>query len=122
MKSLLIFILAFIAIPCKAQSPNQESLCGTFYNKSKNLEFNYEYRLQLNANGSFILNEKLTDANPQCTGNWKRINQDTIFLKCSAVPVTEMLSNGYMNKREYKLEIVGNNKIKYNGVILKRMK
>lgn len=108
---------------CKAQRPNPASMNGTFYNKSKNLDFNYEYKLQLNADGSFFLNEKHKDANPQCKGNWMRIGQDTIFLKCSeVVEATEMLSNGYMSKREYKLEIVGKNRIRYNdGVILKRI-
>lgn len=123
MKNFLIYILAIAAlVACKAQSSSQQSIYGTFYNRSKNLDFNYEYKLQLNVDGSFLLNEKHKDANPQCKGNWKRIGQDTIFLKCSeVVDATEMLSNGYMNKREYKLKIVDKNRIRYNGVILKRI-
>jgi len=55
MKNLFIYILAIIAlIACKAQGLNQESIYGTFYNGSKNLDFNYEYKLQLNADGSFF--------------------------------------------------------------------
>lgn len=123
MRNLFIYILAVVAlISCKVQNLSQESMYGTFYNRSKNLDFNYEYKLELNDNGSFFLNEKHKDATPQCKGSWKRVGQDTILLKCNeVVEVTEMLSSGYMNKREYKLQIIGKNKISFNGVILKRI-
>ncbi|RZL62951.1 MAG: hypothetical protein EOO93_08225 [Pedobacter sp.] len=123
MKNLYIYLLGiFTLTACKAQVLNQELIYGTFYNGSRNLDFNYKYKLQLNADGSFFLIEKHKDGNPQCEGHWKRIDQNIILLKCNEVNVTEMLSNRYMSKREYKLEIVDRNKIKYNGILLKRIK
>ena len=124
MKKTFIFIIIIVLfLSCKAQKIDQEVIQGTFYKLNKDRYLSSSYTLELHKDGSFALNEKHQDANPQCKGKWTIENDKFIVLKCDEVKdVTETLTNGYMNKREQKLLIINRNKIKYNDVVLKRKK
>lgn len=122
MKKVLIYSIAMILfLPCKAQKIDRETIQGTFYRRNKDRDFSSSYTLELHSDGSFLLIEKLFEANPQCKGKWELEDNKFIVLKCNDVnDVVETVTNGYMNKREQKLLIISRNKIRYNDVILKR--
>ena len=108
-------------LPCKAQKIDRETIQGTFYRRNKDRDFSSSYTLELHSDGSFLLIEKLFEANPQCKGKWELEDNKFIVLKCNDVnDVVETVTNGYMNKREQKLLIISRNKIRYNDVIFKR--
>ena len=122
MRKFLIYMIAMVLfLSCKAQKIDQQTIQGTFHKLNKGRDFNSSYAIELHNDGSFILKETHQDANPQCSGKWKIEDGKFVVLKCDEVKdVTETLTNGYMNKREYKLLIINKNKIKYNDVVLKR--
>jgi hypothetical protein len=124
MRKFLIYAIAMVLfLSCKAQKIEQELIQGTFYKLNKDRHFSSSYTLELHSDGSFLLQEKLHEANPQCQGRWTIEDNKFVVLKCDDVKdVTETLTNGYMNKREHKLLIISRNKVKYNDVVLKRKK
>jgi hypothetical protein len=77
----------------------------------------------LNPDSTFSIVIQVQDAQPQCNGTWEMIDREFILLKCSedANPY-EMLSSGYMNQKENKLQVINRNKIKFKDVVLKRKK
>lgn len=112
-----IAVISFI-FSCKT-SQNLKSFYGEYYKKGKD----FEYSLLLNANNTFMLETKYQDANPTCVGKWKKTNDNEIQLMCNDTESpTEMLSSGYMNEREHKIEIISKNKIKFKNVILNKLK
>lgn len=118
---ILISVMSCVFISCNTLKIEQNNIMSTFYKKGSKNGFNYEYTLKLNKDNSFFLSHKVHGANPQCKGQWKQ-SEDTIFLTCNEEnEVSIMLSNGYMNEREYTLKVISNNKIKINNIILKRI-
>ncbi|ALM08803.1 hypothetical protein SB49_14060 [Sediminicola sp. YIK13] len=114
----IIYIVIISSIfSCKALK-NEQSIYGEYYKKGKD----FEYSLSLNADSTFSLKTKYQDANPMCTGQWQKMNSSEIQLKCDVTKdPTEMLSSGYMNEREHKIEFISRDKIKFKNVILKRI-
>lgn len=83
--------------------------------------FRENYFLNLQKD-SFTIKFTPLDASPLCTGSWI-LRGDTISLKCYEEKViTNMLSNGYMNNREYQIKIINKDSLKliHENVILKR--
>lgn len=116
-------IVFLIFLSCRALNIGNVPITGTFYKRGENLGFNFEYKLELKEDGTFYLEEKLMDANPQCKGKWERVGKDSILLKCDSIAnVNEMLTNGYMNSREQILKIVSKDGLKYKEIVLKRIK
>jgi len=119
MKKLGIFCCIFFLIcSCIAK----KNLYGNFQYRGVSNGFPKEYDLLLKKD-SFSLSYKSQDAAPSCVGKWK-IFQDTLYLRCNKENiVTNMLSNGYMNQRNYKLKIIGSKKLmimKENIVLSKK--
>ncbi len=113
----------FLIFSCSTLKLDNDNITGVFYKKGSNkYGFNYEYKLELNKDKSFKLVQKIQDANPSCEGSWS-IHNDTIILKCNEVEnITDMLTNGYMNKREQKVKILSINKLNLDDVNLHRVK
>ncbi|WP_345207041.1 hypothetical protein [Chryseobacterium ginsengisoli] len=106
MRKLGIFCLFFVICSCMTK----KNLYGNYQYKGVSNGFPKEYNLLIKKD-SFHISYKSQDASPKCIGKWE-ILQDTLHLKCSKENVvTKMLSNGYMNQRDYKLKIIGNKKL-----------
>lgn len=123
MKRAVIYIAIMLGlfVNCKAQKIEQGTICGTFYKLVKGKDFNTAYTLELHTDSTFKLLINTAGGNLQCTGKWEIADNVFIMLKCSedANPY-EMLSSGYMSQKEYKLQVINKNKIKYKDFILKR--
>lgn len=118
-----ISIILISLLSCKVQKVDQVTMCGTFYKLHKGNDFNTSYTLQLNTDNTFLLLLNTAGGKPQCKGKWEIVDSIYIILKCDKVSdVTETLTNGYMKQREYKMQIISQNKIRYNEVVLKRKK
>lgn len=112
--SLFVFLYLF---SCKTAQNSRNNFEGIFYKEGKD----YKYMLNLRSNHRFSLNIKIQDANPSCNGNWEMVNKNTIILKCDTIKhISELLSNGYLNKREYNIKIISLDKIKFENIILQR--
>ncbi len=100
--------------------PMDNNFYGEYYNKGKD----YEYRLILQQDpNTFKLELKYQDTNPKCIGRWKLEGEKIIHLQCEEVSeLSKILSNGYMNERDYKLEIISNKKLKFKKVVLTKVK
>lgn len=124
MKAVIYISIVLLSLSsCKAQEIGQTAICGTFYKLQKGKDFNVSYTLELNKDSTFLLLLNTAGGNPQCEGRWEITDSDFILLKCNELTdVTEALTNGYMNQREHKMQIISKNKIKYKDVILKRKK
>jgi|SRR6218665_39081 len=122
-KIIIVALVLFLLFSCNTLKLDYNNIAGVFYKKGSNKNgFNYEYKLELNNDKSFKLVEKMQDANPSCGGLWS-IHYDALILKCNdAENVTDMLANGYMNKREHKIKILNINKLDFDNVVLKRIK
>lgn len=97
-------------------------LIGNFYGMSNGSIPNttIQYSLELRADNVFKLKIRGHDYQPECIGVWEH-KGDTIFLKCNEEKdIATMLSNGYMNQREFKVTIKNRNKLKLDNVVLKR--
>ena len=107
MKKLGIFYcLCLIMSSCVTK----KYIYGNYQYKGVSNGFPKEYNLSIKKD-SFNISYKSQDASPSCVGKWE-VFQDTLFLKCSKEKlITNMLSNGYMNQRSYKLKIIRNKKL-----------
>lgn len=120
MKLCFIFIILLI-YSCASSNLVESEVSGKY---SKNLrskgKFSIDYNLILNTDKSFSLSIKTQDANPKCNAEWE-LKANNILLKCyKSNNIIEMLSSGYMKKKEYHLKLLNRNKIEFENVILKR--
>jgi len=119
----LVFSGLLFFISCNVyQNVSDKDLTGTFthFSRGSIKGFDFRYELILKKNNEFILSIH-GHYNPTCTGSWMR-KKDSIILKCSEVKdLTEVLSSGYMDKRNHIVKIVNKNKLLLNNkVVLKR--
>lgn len=102
----IFYCLFFIVYSCTTK----KNIYGNYQYKGVSNEFPKEYNLSIRKD-SFDMSYKSQDAYPSCIGKWV-VFQDTLYLRCNKENiVTNILSNGYMNKREYKLKMIGNHKL-----------
>lgn len=112
--SLLVSILLYSCVTNK-------DIHGEYYYSGTFGEFRENYYLKLKKD-SFRIKYTTQDAYPRCSGIWK-LKNNIIYLKCNEEKViTNMLSKGYMNKREYQIKIINKDSLKLinENVILKR--
>jgi len=123
MRRTLIYslVIVLIAVSCKAHQIDHESVYGNFYNLNKDKDFSKSYTLELNQDGSFKFIIKQLDARPQCKGKWK-LEGNEVLIECEEAQVYEMISSGYLSQREHSFQVLNKNKLKYNGMVLKRKK
>ncbi|MDR6489147.1 hypothetical protein J2799_003686 [Chryseobacterium vietnamense] len=118
MRKLGIFCLSFVICSCTTK----KNIYGNYQYKGVSNGFPKEYNLSIRKD-SFDISYKSQDAKPNCVGSWE-IFQDTLYLRCNKENiVTNILSNGYMNKRNYKLKIIGDQKFKIieeNIILIKK--
>lgn len=116
-------VMLMSLLSCRVQKLEHEAICGTFYKLNKDKHFSTSYTLRLNPDSTFTFVIKTQDAQPQCNGAWKMVDNEFILLKCGedANPY-EMISSGYMSEKAHKLQVINKNKIKYKDVVLKRKK
>lgn len=102
----MFYCLFFIVCSCTTK----KNISGSYQYKGVSNGFAKEYNLSIRKD-SFDMSYKSQDASPNCVGEWE-IFQDTLYLRCNKENVvTNMLSNGYMNKRDYKLKVIDNQKL-----------
>lgn len=122
MNILLALLSGFIFSCSVSKESVSGDLIGDFYGVSNGSIPNttIQYFLELRADSVFKLKVRGHDYRPECIGVWE-YKDDTIFLKCNEEKdIATMLSNGYMNQREFKITIKNRNKLKFDNVILKR--
>lgn len=108
------FLLAVWVVSCKGLEKGIE---GTFVKKSKD----YNYTLNINNDSTFSLITQSIYARSGCTGKWE-LKKDTLILKCSEEPFPAQISSGYMNDREKRIRVLSRNKIKYQQIVMRRIK
>ena len=81
----------------------------------------YKYSLTVNLDSTFTLKRESYHSLSGCSGKWK-VNGDTLLLQCDEEPIASQLSSGYMTNRTPELIVLGNGRLRYNEVVLKRKK
>lgn len=122
MKKIRYILIVLIFYSCSAVKIEPSFVVGKYYKRqmSKNT-FSINYNLILKSDNTFSLSMNMQDANPKCNGKWELRENKYIYLKCDETnDIGVILSSGYMNEKEYKLEIINRNKIKFKNVILKK--
>jgi hypothetical protein len=91
---------------------------GTYFSKG----IGYKRNLKLNKDGTFVLANENFDSKSECQGKWKYLSKDTLLLKCDTESFPAIISSGYISERQQKVILMDNNQIKYNQVILTKLK
>jgi len=125
----LIFSTLICCYSCKTKFQVENFSPGKFsftYIKGKNSR----EELILKEDSTFILTSYGIHHPPTCSGYWS-VSNDTLIIKCceDESPLVPILS-GYMRPRKRELKIIDNNRlkmsiennVKWNYVILKRLK
>jgi len=121
MKNIIYLLVLLLFISCGTLRIEQPDMVGKYnrLHKSKNF-LTTRYSLTLNLDNTFHLSIKTQDTYGVCIGIWSMQN-NYIYLKCEDKEGTiAAITSGYLNKREYKLEIVNKNRIKFDTALLKR--
>ncbi len=119
---LMALLFGFISSCSISREFVSSDLIGSFYGVSNGSMPNtsIQYSLELKTDNVFKLKIQGHDYRPECIGVWEH-KGDTIFLKCDKEKdIAIMLSNSYMNQREFKGFIKNRNKLKLDDVVLKR--
>jgi hypothetical protein len=99
----------------------KKNIYGNYQYKGFSYGFYEKYDLEIKKD-SFSLSYKSQDASPKCVGKWILL-KDTLYLKCNTEnSAINMISNGYMNKRDYQLKINNNKELLMlkENIILKK--
>lgn len=121
---LYLIIFGLLLFSCKSSYINQSSFVGKYSATEPGFGKNVRdyYILVLQEDNTFNFEQKIHDANPKCNGRWY-IKTDSLILICdTSTRLDELLSNAYMNKREYSLKILSTKKLKLDKVTFKRQK
>src|SRR5690554_4553171 len=106
---MLFLILGLFCLSCATnKSLKYDNLLGKFYAIYPGLteNTNYRYFLELKKDSTFYFQINLHDASPRCKGLWS-VSNDILLMKCSNVEnIGDMLSNAYMNQREFTLIVI----------------
>jgi len=122
MKRFIFIILTpWLLFSCKTVNVEPVDITGKFYAKVSKNDFINEYMLELNKNNSFSFMYRVHGASPKCEGQWSLL-ENKLLLNCDEIKNTyEMLSSGYMNQRDFLLEIIDNSTLKFGNTVLKRV-
>lgn len=107
-------LLAIWVVSCKSFEKGIE---GRFVKSSQD----YNYTLNINNDSTFSLITQSIHARSGCTGRWE-LKKDTLILKCGEEPFPAQISSGYMNEREKQIRVINRNKIKYEQIVMRRIK
>lgn len=111
MKNIAFLIIILLMSGCKTLSlTNIEDGVFIYNDKEGNIK-----ELVLNKDGTFKLTfyyRNIERCESACKGQWKHIAIDTISIQCNPVPWIETIERCYMSDREYKIKVLGNNKLK----------
>ncbi len=125
MRAIIYSTFIILLSSCASLKQEKIDMSGSFYGTSQGLhKGSYDqYFLKLKRDSTFVYEYKIHMSRPKCEGRWKFVNSNSIELKCNkAENVTDMLSGGYMNQREYIIKILSKKKLLLNNVKLKRKK
>lgn len=118
-----IVIICTLYYSCGTLKIEQTDLVGEYHkHQTAKNALSINYNLVLKSDKTFNLSIKVQDANPECNGKWE-YKDNYVYLKCDDIEdaIIETLSSGYMKERDYKLEVINRNKIRFkDDVILKR--
>lgn len=121
--TILIALLSGFIFACSMSKEFVSSdLIGSFYDVSSGYipYTSIQYFLELKTDNVFKFKIHGHGYRPECIGIWEQ-KGDTIFLKCGEeINIAIMLSNRYMNQREFKVVIKNRNKLKIDNVVLRR--
>jgi len=122
MKKIVYILMIVLIYSCSSLKIEQANIVGEYFMLQTNRNtLSISYNLILNSDNTFSLSLKMQDANPKCNGQWKLIDK-YIYLKCKDTEdVVDVLSSGYMKEKNYKLEVINSNKIKFKDVVLKKI-
>ncbi len=109
-----MLLLGICVVSCKNLEGGIE---GMFVRKTKN----YNYSLTINNDSTFSLITQSIHARSGCAGKWELI-KDTLVLRCNEESFPAQISSGYMNEREKRIRVINRNKIKYERIVMRRIK
>jgi len=129
MRTFFLFLSLFFLVSCKSYVPYQIKE-GTFRYSFKRGTVLRE--LILNSDSTFVITSKVYGFKSSCSGKWKYISPDTIFIACPQPKCfLEAIESGYMSERERKIKVINKRKLRLPldeklhskpSVILKRVK
>jgi hypothetical protein len=114
MKSFLYIIAILISFSFCADF---EGIHGVYVKKGKD----YQYRLTVNKDTTFVLITQSIHARSECKGKWQLVG-DTLLLKCNEEPFPAQITKGYMTEREKKVIVLNEKRMKLGQVVMKRTK
>lgn len=118
---LIVFLIMTLLFSCRSQkNVLHKNIDTTYYAEVKKYGFTTLYTLVLNKDNTFSFSIKVQDGNQKCKGNWKIEDNEFLILECGDTNTFEILTNGYMDQREYIMQIINENKLKYIDIVLKR--
>jgi len=97
---------------------------GVYKGKIKGLNDLYsQYILRINSDGTFTYEINAFESNPECSGEWKFVKNDSILCQCSKEEdITIVLSNGYMNQRKNFFRVLSQDLLRKDDVLLWKQK
>ncbi len=108
------FLSLIFLISCKVTSPPST---GIYQFISKELTISLEFlskdEFQLKIRSS-------PHSRSYCSGKWYRIASGNIELLCEEEPVEQKLSSAYLTTRKWEVEVLNNNRLRFQNYILKR--
>jgi hypothetical protein len=114
MKKIVLLMLILSIISCSVTKT--QDVFGSY----KKIGKDYSYILILNKDSTFFFSKIYFEGNSKCEGKWSNISHDTISLICNEEQYPAQITTGYMNKRNLKIVLLRNTKIKINEIILKK--
>lgn len=107
-------IIIFCLFSCKSLPINSD---GEYYLTGAD----FSYRVTLNKDSTFVLSQSGLESISKCVGKWHYLSKDTISLDCDPEDNYAKIKSNYLQQRNQKLIVINKNKLKLNGLILKRL-
>ncbi|MBF0762528.1 hypothetical protein IR148_15915 [Dysgonomonas mossii] len=104
LKYILVTILITF-MSCQSTKFHKKDFVGKYKYKTNKLSYNFDYKLELNADTTFYLQI----SNQSCIGKWRFLSKNKVMLKCDDVDTMDALSSGYLSQREYTIKLLNDN-------------
>jgi hypothetical protein len=116
MRNIFYIILLVAILSCKSIKIDN-SFVGEYLIEIKD----YNCKLLLNKNKTFVLDIINIGGKSGCIGEWHK-EKNLIVLNCKKIDkVEEVLQRGYLQKREIEIKIKSKTELLYNNVLLKKI-
>ena len=114
-----IYILLTVFI-CSCNPMLLQKIPGEYLSRVKDSKTSITF----NEDGSFIFQQNNLGIVRRCQGKWELKSNDIVCIKCNDTSddISAVLSSGYIESFEKEIRLINANKIKMEGMVLKRKK